>query len=442
MSQATMSDQHKNVWIDLESIEINNEFQKALDLIENGENVFITGNAGTGKSTLLAYFRQTTKKNVVVIAPTGIAAINVGGQTIHSLFRFPLKVLKDNDIPALPKYFASQIDTLVIDEVSMVRADLMDGIDLALRKSLHKPRTPFGGVQVVFIGDLFQLPPVMPGIDLKTYFNSNYGGPYFFYSRAFKNRRKKIKTVNLQKIYRQHDDTFIRLLNGLRSVYIKDDIIDELNTRVMDRDSNPDVENHVLLATTNKVVKAINQAGLNELDGSVHKYFADIKGDFKESDYPTESTLELKVGANIMFLKNDPEKRWVNGSLGTIALLSKNEIHVKINGEVHPVERDSWTKIQYNYNKGSKDLDENVVGSFRQFPIRLAWAITIHKSQGQTFDHVVVNLAGGTFAHGQAYVALSRCTTLEGLILTRPLRKSDIIVDSRVFDYTKIFENV
>jgi ATP-dependent DNA helicase PIF1 len=427
---------------EVSDIELNDEFRLALDLIEKqGESFFITGKAGTGKSTLLRYFRATTKKSVVVLAPTGIAAINVGGQTIHSFFHFPPRLIEPDQIrPSRDPLLYRRIEVLVIDEVSMVRADLMDGVDAALRLNRASPTKPFGGVQLVLIGDLFQLPPVVKERELSEYFTREYGGPFFFQAKAFRNTR--LKVLELQKVYRQSDEQFIAILNAIRERKIDSSILDALNKRVVEQEMLGDSDATVLLTPTNRVANDINRTHLAKLPGTAMEFQAIIEGEFKESEYPTEDTLYLKLGARIMMLQNDAQKRWVNGTLGTIGKLSDTEIRVEINGCSYHVPRHRWENIRYVYDPNKKAIVQKEIGSFEQYPVRLAWALTIHKCQGQSFDHVYLDLAAGAFAHGQTYVALSRCRTLDGLGLGRPVFDSDIILDESIYGYKEVFDKV
>jgi ATP-dependent exoDNAse (exonuclease V) alpha subunit len=424
--------------IDLGGIEINEDFKSALDLIEErNESVYVTGNAGTGKSTLLKYLRATTKKNVVVLAPTGIAAVNVSGQTIHSFFRLPPKLIKVEDIrPSRNAILFQKLDAVIIDEVSMVRADLMDGVDYSLRINRRKMNVPFGGVQMVFFGDLFQLPPVVKGRDLEDYFNEIYGAPYFFCSKVFRNNR--IRCVNLRKIYRQCDGEFIRMLNSVRENNLTSDLLQRLNTKVVPNLEKAARGDYVTLTTTNQAAYEINEAFLEAIPEKEYEYNAQIQGKFDQSDYPTEATLRLKKGAHIMLLRNDPSKRWVNGTLAKVSHLGEDRVAIDIDGSKYEVNKETWKKIEYYYDRKENRIEERVIGSFEQYPIRLAWAITIHKSQGQTFERVYIDLGTGAFAHGQTYVALSRCTTFGGIKLRRPVESRDVIFDPRVYEFAKI----
>jgi ATP-dependent DNA helicase PIF1 len=423
---------------DLASIEINEDFKRALELIEGqNQSTYITGKAGTGKSTLLKYLRATTKKNVVVLAPTGLAAINVGGQTIHSFFRLPPKLIKVADIrPSRNAILYQKLGAVIIDEVSMVRADLMDGIDYSLRLNRRKMNEPFGGVQMIFFGDLFQLPPVIKGRALADYFDQTYGGPYFFCSKVFDSSR--VWCVDLTKIYRQSDPDFISILNSVRENNLTSDLLQLLNNSVAPNIENGAQGNYVTLTPTNQAANGINEAFLEAMKEKGYEYQAQVQGKFDQSDYPTEANLRLKKGAHIMLLRNDPSKRWVNGTLARVSDLAENRITIDIDGSKYEVNKEIWEKLEYYYDRRENRIEEKVIGSFEQYPIRLAWAITIHKSQGQTFQRIHVDLGTGAFSHGQTYVALSRCTSLNGIKLARPVERRDIIFDPRIYNYAKI----
>ncbi len=410
------------------------EQQKLFNRFENTENhMFITGKAGTGKSVLLQHIKLNTQKKIIVVAPTGVAALNVGGQTIHSLFLFPPSFIDTRSLRLSAKTakILKHIDTLVIDEVSMVRADLMDGIDFMLRLARDKD-LPFGGVQLLMFGDLYQLPPVINEPELHSYFQDLNGGFYFFNSLAWNGTDLEIYELNT--IFRQTDDDFKSILNSLRYGDMTEDLLNSLNRRVVD--SCP-ADGVITLATTNATAFQINYSRLNSLTSQSFSYQAIIDGKMDVSSYPTESSLVLKKGAQIMMLKNDSKKRWVNGSLGTIESIDHNEIKVNIDGQVHSVVKETWNKIRYSFNSEKREIEEEVVSSFTQFPVRLAWAITVHKSQGQTYTSVVIDMGRGAFAHGQAYVALSRCKSLETLYLKRPLTHNDVIVDPAVISFMK-----
>lgn len=409
-------------------------------MLENSKyHVYITGKAGTGKSTLLRYFRETTKKNVAVVAPTGIAAINIGGQTIHSLLRLPPRFLERDDVQTAGKnrVIIEKLDILVIDEVSMVRADLMDAIDRSLRLNRGKMDVPFGGVQMVFFGDLSQLPPVLDK-EMKAIFDQRYESPFFFSANVFKSI--DLKYMELTRIFRQTDNDFVDLLNRIRDNRCTDSDLAMLNKRLTDGKAAED-KRGVTLTTTNRGAAEINQQKLSQLGGPEFLYQAVISGKFEESSYPTDETLTLKEGAQVMLLRNDTGKRWVNGSIGHVATLSKDVITVSIGGANYVIPRERWEKIQYTWDGETQKIEREVIGVFEQYPIKLAWAITIHKSQGQTLTDVIIDMENGAFAHGQLYVALSRCTRLSGIKLRTQIQQSDVIFDARVLEFRDRFHN-
>jgi len=409
--------------------ELSAEQRRVFELIEGTKkHVFVTGRAGTGKSTLLNHLSWNTEKQIVISAPTGVAALNVGGQTIHSLFRLGIGVIADHEIPqnAEVRKLLNTIDTLVIDEVSMVNADLMDAIDRSLRQARQRPLEAFGGVQVVLFGDPYQLAPVPGDGDERAYFADHYRSMWFFDAKVWE--EASLEIVELTEVHRQHDDEFKFMLNAVRFGMVTKEIADRLNG-VGARPAP--TEGAITLATRNDSVNRINQAALARLPGRVLSAKAEISGDFGGRAYPADENLELKVGAQVMFLRNDGDQRWVNGTVGTVTKIDST-VWVDVDGEVHEVDPVAWEKHRYSYAPESKQLTKEVIGEFTQFPLRLAWAVTIHKSQGQTYDQAVVDLGARVFSPGQTYVALSRLTTLEGLYLTRPLRPSDIIVDPAV----------
>jgi len=429
----------------MQKIELNEEFVHALRLMDEGKrSVFITGRAGTGKSTLLQYFREHTRKNVVVLAPTGIAAINAGGQTIHSFFNFRPEVTPDtvSEIKPRDTKIYKNIDTIIIDEISMVRADLLDCIDLFLRRYGKKRKRPFGGIQMVFIGDLYQLPPVVRSKE-KTLFNTIYRSPYFFDARVF--GEIELEFVELEKVYRQRDDSFIELLNRIRNNTVTDEDLERLNTRVMPDFEPSGKDFYIYLTTTNDLADTINTKRLSRIRGREHTFEGYIDGDFPVKDLPTGLTITLKKGAQVMLLNNDSLGRWINGSIGRIIDFvredGKDVILVELeDGEMVDVLPFRWETIEYYYDEDRKRLSSSVTGSFIQYPLRLSWAVTIHKSQGKTFDKVIIDLGRGTFAHGQIYVALSRCTSFEGIVLKKPLKKGHILMDWRVVNFLTGFQ--
>ncbi len=413
------------------NFELNKEFRKGFRSVErSSESLFITGEAGTGKTTLLAYLRQKTKKNFVILAPTALAAVNSGGVTIHSFFKFPPRLIQKEHIRRLPRIgnILAKLDLLIIDEASMMRADLLDGIDHSLRLNRDRFDEPFGGVQVVLFGDLHQLPPIIDR-ELAEHFNEFYQTPYFFSANVFKEDR--FNFFCLKKNYRQREHEFLSLLNKIRTKTVSDTDLRLLNTRV-DYTHSDQWAASITLVPTNATANAINLDRLHNLPGREFLYEAEIEGDFDAPSYPTETHLKLKVGAQVLMIKNDPEHRWVNGNIGEVIELRHDSIKVRIGHGVHDVGRMTWEKIKYRHDDETKKIVSYVVGSFEQFPTKLAWAITIHKSQGLTFDRIVLDLDHGAFSHGQAYVGLSRCRSLEGLILKRPVSFSDIIFDERI----------
>jgi ATP-dependent exoDNAse (exonuclease V) alpha subunit len=412
---------------------LSEEFETIVEQLENTKDHFyITGTAGSGKSTLLAYFRSVTQKNTAVLAPTGVAAIRVKGQTIHSFFGFPPKVIQTRHIKKVRQVELLQnLETLIIDEISMVRADVFDAIDYSLRVHRKKLTQPFGGVQVIVFGDLFQLPPVV-NMDESSLLERIYpNGQFFFHSNIFQDAQ--FKTLELQSIYRQTDDHFIYLLNAVRDGSITHSQIDNLNDSLVENFEMD--EGKIILTTTNARASGINQNYLKQLSSEEFSYRAQATGQFYKELFPTDEVLKLKKGAQVIMIKNDPEKRWVNGSIGTIHDIAEKKIKVKINHKIYEVKKEKWDRIQYSYDDDQQEVLENVTGSFKQYPMRLAWAITIHKSQGQTFEKVIIDMSQGSFAPGQLYVALSRCISLEGIELLRPLKKSDVIVNKQLIGF-------
>jgi len=418
-----------------EKIEFNEDFSAAFAEMEYTKNhVFVTGKAGTGKSTLLRFFKENTKKKVVVLAPTGVAAVNIDGQTIHSFFGFPPKYIDVRSVRKVRgRNLMEKLDAVVIDEVSMVRADLMDGIDQALRVNRDEPGKKFGGAQMIFFGDLYQLSPVIDR-ESRELMEEQYKSPYFFSADVFKGL--SLRFFELQKVYRQSDKKFIEMLNRFRDNGNTKEDIERLNERV-DRTADDRKDGTVILTATNSVAGAINAKRLSEIKSEQFEYKATVTGEFEEKSYPTESSLMLKKGAQVMLIRNDPGKRWVNGTIAEITALTERSIEVNINGEKYEVSPVIWNKIRYVYNRLEDKVDEEIVGTFSQYPIKLAWAITIHKSQGQTFDKVIIELGKGAFAHGQVYVALSRCTALQGITLKRPILREDVIFDQRIHYFQK-----
>jgi len=428
------------------NIDLNPQFIKALDIMENTDkNLFVTGKAGTGKSTLLDYFRNNTKKKVVILAPTGVAALNVRGETIHSFFRFKpdITVPKVNNIYGRKASIYKKIDTIIIDEVSMVRADLLDCVNKFLQLN-GKDWTAFGGTQMIFIGDLYQLPPVVKDGE-KEIFESYYESPYFFSAEVFK--EFSMEFIELEKIYRQKDKKFIDILNSIRNNTITEDELFEINSRVgIDLDTNAKKDYIIYLTTTNKMALKVNEERLNQIEMPIHKYKAEIIGEFNVSSYPTDLELNICVGAQVMMLNNDLLKRWVNGTIGKVVDIKKTEIYDVITVQLSDeskveVSPYTWEIFHYDYNESIDNICSNTVGTFTQYPLKLAWAITIHKSQGKTFNTVTIDMGRGAFAFGQTYVALSRCTSLEGISLVRPIRERDVFTDWRIEQFMQDIKN-
>lgn len=424
-----------------ENLDLNDKFKLAVDIMENTNlSVFITGHAGTGKTTAQKYFRANTKKNIVVLAPTGIAAINSGGQTIHSFFRLPPKIIQKDDIKRLfYSILIQNLDMVIIDEVSMVRADLMDGVDYALRVNRDEMDKPFGGCQMAFFGDLFQLPPVVKKEEMEV-LKKKYRTPYFFSAKVFD--EFDVKYIELSKIYRQMDVEFINLLNRIRDKRHTDEDLKLLNKRVQKTNIRSTSNKVIVLTTTNSLASSINQDRLAKIPEREYSYKATITGKFDMSAYPTDTDIRLKIGAQIILIKNDIDKNWVNGTLAKVVELSDDSIMVDIKGCVCKVRIDRWDKIEYSYDEKEDKVKSNIVGTFEQYPIRLAWALTIHKSQGHTLDKLILDLGHGAFVHGHVYVALSRCTSLEGITLKRPVIHSDIIFDKRIYEFRDRFANL
>lgn len=434
----------------------NKEFQDALQLITHTrQSVFLTGKAGTGKSTFLKYICNHTKKKYVVLAPTGIAAINAGGVTLHSFFKLPFRPMLPDDpdlslsygrifeffkYPKEKRKIIAEVDLIIIDEISMVRADIIDCVDRILRVYSGNMRLPFGGKQLLFVGDVFQLEPVVPS-DQKEILSLFYASPFFFSARVFKDIN--LVPIELQKVYRQTDSVFINILDRIRNNAARKQELDTLNGRYFPSFEPQNEDMYITLATRRDQVDFINEKKLAELPGEEYVSVGKIEGDFPESSLPTQLNLSIKEQAQVIFIDNDYERRWVNGTIGMVSGIDENgNVYVLLeNGVEHLVEPTSWRNYKYKYNEKEKRIEEEIVGTFEQLPIRLAWAITVHKSQGLTFSRVVVDLTGGVFAGGQTYVALSRCTSLEGLVLKSKISSRDIFIRKEIVEFSQIFNN-
>ncbi len=435
----------------------NKEFQDALNLIQyTRQSVFLTGKAGTGKSTFLRYICEHTKKKHVVLAPTGIAAINAGGSTLHSFFKLPFyPLLPDNPVFSLQrgriheffKYtkphrkLLEELELIIIDEISMVRADIIDAVDRILRVYSRNLREPFGGKQILLVGDVFQLEPVVKG-DEREILNRFYPTPYFFSARVF--NQIDLVSIELQKVYRQTDATFVGVLDHIRNNTVGATDLQLLNTRYGTQIEESEADMYITLATRRDNVDHINDKKLAELPGEPVTFSGEITGDFPESSLPTSQELVLKPGAQIIFIKNDFDRRWVNGTIGIISGFDPFEETLYVitdDGKECDVKRESWRNIRYKYNEEKKQIEEEELGTFTQYPIRLAWAITIHKSQGLTFSRAVIDFTGGVFAGGQAYVALSRCASLEGIQLKKPVSRADVFVRPEIIGFAERFNN-
>ena len=420
----------------------NDEYEAALNFIENDDgHLFVTGRAGTGKSTLLRVIRDMSKEDLAVLAPTGIAAVNVGGQTIHSFFGFPPRLIRPDDIKRSRNgRIMRRLKFLIIDEISMVRSDLMWAIDQSLRINRGRPRDAFGGVRLLMFGDLHQLPPVIQEAEVAGHLDSAHGGPFFFTVSSLL-EGTGTHVIELTEVYRQDDEDLIRILNHIRDGDIPNDDLEALNGRVHAIKTLADGEPYVILTPTNAAAHRINLAYLNALPTSEHTFQAKITGDFSRSAHPTDTELTLKEGAKVIMLRNDPDGRWVNGSIARISQLNDNQVFITIGEKDYEIEPVAWEARRYAFDQSKDKIVETVAGTFLQYPIRLAWALTIHKSQGLTLDRAYIDLGRGTFAHGQTYVALSRCRSLNSLALARPLRPQDILFDPTILGYRRTFSS-
>jgi tetratricopeptide (TPR) repeat protein len=437
-----------------EEIDLSNpEFVNVWNLLSlTDRSVFLTGKAGTGKSTFLRYIKNNLKKKIVILAPTGIAAVNVGGQTIHSFFKLPFKPLLPDDpdfktsiLRKRMKYSSAHIkllrrvDLIIIDEISMVRADTIDFIDKVLRVYCQNMKQPFGGKQMLFVGDIFQLEPVLTG-DTRDLIGRYYSAPYFFNAHVF--NKIGLVPIELNKVYRQDEPEFIAMLDRVRDGSPSQADIMALNSRLGVKPTAQGSDMTMTIATRREIVDNINDTELEAIKRPERLYEGEIKNDFPENSLPTDKTLRLKVGAQVVFVKNDMERRWVNGTMAKVLSMDDDKIMVELeNGVKHNVEREIWTNLKFVFNEKTKSVDEIELGSFTQFPLKLAWALTIHKSQGLTFNNVIIDLGRGAFTGGQTYVALSRCRSMEGIGLRNTVNERDIYVNPVIKRFSRTFND-
>lgn len=411
-------------------IKLTKELRELLNVLENTqENIFLSGKAGTGKSTFLRYFRSITKKNVVVLAPTGIAAVGIQGQTIHSFFKFGIDTTLHDIEPIAKNAIYKKIDLLVIDEISMVRSDLFDCMEKFMRLNGKDKHLPFGGVQLLVIGDLHQLPPVVKRNGEENIFTELYEGPHFFDAMSYKSA--EFKKMELTHVFRQNQKHFIEALDAIRLNKYTRKHLQLINDRVV-KNNDHELDFTISIVTTNKTAEEINKKKLDSLNTKKKVFKGAIQGKFKET-LPTDESLGLKCGAQVMLIKNDPEGRFVNGDIGKIKSLTDSEVEVVFeSGKCVSVSAETWNNINFKLDSTKRKIETETVGSFTQIPIKLAWAITIHKAQGKTFDKVHIDMGRGAFDSGQTYVALSRSRTLEGITLKQPIYPRDIYTNARV----------
>ena len=429
-----------NIQIDKNNV----EQQKAFDLVANTNTcLFITGKAGTGKTTFIKRIQEEINKNFLVLAPTGIAAIAVGGQTMHSFFGFPFQTMGPHtrlDVLPEKKALLREVDTIIVDEASMVRSDMVDGMDRYLRMAFET-NMAFGGKQVVFVGDLFQLPPVVKqGSADAEMLRDLYGPGLPFFYKAFVLKRMNLPKIEFQKVYRQSDEDFLTILNKMRNGEVKSEDLALLNKHVGTEENNEDFS--VTLTSFNYMAEKINEQKLNEIEEEEFLYRAEIKDEFKNNDAPVPEVLRLKVGAQVIFCRNNPNSGYMNGTIAKVSALEEDKILVRLeNGGEIEVHKVSWENVESQYNRDTRKMESTIIGSFTQYPIKLAWAITIHKSQGMTFDRMHFDLSRGTFQAGQAYVAISRMRSLEGLTLSHPIMPHHIMQNPEVRAFANSFND-